>query len=173
MIQEVLLAQKVRLVCGTTSVDWETVTGIYLSCLEESQSNTVMLRRNELGYDIIKPFCQYHTVIVCIPRPQTEQNSLDDLSGGQGTCSYDLELLNLIRQRQCGRPVDKVYSILGLISGEVGANIAVDSSVDHWPLTHCSSVLPRSFSDITDLISSFSLLPLNGPRSFRRVFQIF
>jgi hypothetical protein len=27
-----------------------------------------------------------------------------------------------------------VYSILGLISGEVRANIAVDSSVDHWSL---------------------------------------
>lgn len=57
VVQEVLLARKVRLVCGTTWIDWETMTGFYLSCLEESQSNTVALRRNELGYGVIKPFC--------------------------------------------------------------------------------------------------------------------
>lgn len=72
--------------------------------------------------------------ITCIPRPQTEQNLPDDLSRERGSCSYDLELLNLIRQRQCGQEVDKVYSILGLISQEVRAKIVVNYSVDHWTL---------------------------------------
>lgn len=57
VIQEVLLARKPRLVCGTTSIDWDTVTGLYLGCLEESQSNKVMLERHKLGYNVIKPLC--------------------------------------------------------------------------------------------------------------------
>ncbi|KAH7129238.1 heterokaryon incompatibility protein-domain-containing protein [Dactylonectria macrodidyma] len=114
VVQEVLLAQKARLVCGTTSIDWNKVIDLYLGCLEESQSNKVMLIRHELGYNVLR--------------------SLYDLSRKLGSSYYDLELLNLIRQRVCKEPVDKVYSILGLINPEVRAKIVIDYKIDPWSI---------------------------------------
>ncbi|SPO00770.1 uncharacterized protein DNG_03518 [Cephalotrichum gorgonifer] len=114
VLQETILARESRLVCGTTVIDWLKTTRNHVLTLEESQSDTGMRRQDALGYSILKPF--YH-----LQSP-----------GSQPRREYDIHLLNLIRERECTQPADKVYSILGLISQEIRRLIVPDSSSDHW-----------------------------------------
>ncbi|KAK4668666.1 uncharacterized protein QC764_0104550 [Podospora pseudoanserina] len=113
-LQEVLLARSARLVCGRSIKSWDELATVYLRCPEECQSSIGVARRASLGYGALKPF---DTLVRCQKRNDSRH--------------YDLEVVTLVRQRDCTEPRDRVYGILGLVSPEIRTQITIDTTLHH------------------------------------------
>ncbi|KAK0640583.1 hypothetical protein B0T16DRAFT_393022 [Cercophora newfieldiana] len=140
IFQEVLLAKDTRLVCGITVVPhWMDLASMVVKACEEAQSSPMIFRMQELGQRMLKPFDTLG-----------EMRKLQE-KGRQDARRYDLELLNLVKQReQIGTVVTKKCS------GELGEDVVMV----RYRVDTCSKFLAHLGAD--ELENAIDLVPSHG-----------
>ncbi|MCJ1386581.1 hypothetical protein MMC17_009707 [Xylographa soralifera] len=123
VVQEALLAKKLEIVCGRCSIDWDD-----FYTLVDAELQTM---------------ADYETLRECMDRQGWAYLSLTDASSSMGAITFYrgqvarkgpflnniISFLEVIREKEVLKPIDKVYSILALITDEARQSLTVDYSL--------------------------------------------
>ncbi|KAH7411594.1 heterokaryon incompatibility protein-domain-containing protein [Phaeosphaeria sp. MPI-PUGE-AT-0046c] len=122
IVQEVVLARKVVVMCGSDEVPWENIKA-------RLRADTVFGLNSNSGQS--KPLRAHNGTIVdgTFKWPDSEHDILDKMRKAWGRGSWHLSFYDLLfqfRRLQCTKPDDRVYAFLGLVTAEESAGISVD-----------------------------------------------
>ncbi|MCJ1439314.1 hypothetical protein MMC27_008706 [Xylographa pallens] len=123
VVQEALLAKKLEIVCGRCSIDWDD----FYALVDAELPN----------------MADYETLRKCMDRQGWANLSVTDASSSMGQITFYrgqvarkgpflnniVSFLEIVREKEVLKPVDKVYSILALITDEARQSLTVDYSV--------------------------------------------
>lgn len=122
IVQEVVLAKKIFLMCGSDEVPWESIK-------ERLSADTMYGLNSNTGQ--LRPLRSHNGTVIDgnFTWPDKEYYTLDNMRLAMGTGKWNLNFYDLLfqfRRFQCSMPEDRIFAYLGLVTAEQSAGINPD-----------------------------------------------
>jgi hypothetical protein len=122
IVQEVVLARKIIIMCGSDEVPWENIK-------ERLRADTAYGLNSNSGQH--RPLRSHNGTIIdgSFTWPDVEYSTLDKMRIAKGAGTWNLSFYGLLfefRRFQCTMPEDRIFAYLGLVTAELSAGINAD-----------------------------------------------